>query len=94
MSTKITIEVSFRYCPKFERVEMFYYDEYKNLMSFCMEEGHNEASHDYYLSLKHTNGKQSKEIQENIKRITNYYNDEETQIKVMKKLKYRVCSYA
>jgi len=91
--TPIKIEVVFRYCPKFERVEMFYYDENLMLVCFSIEESHGEACHDYYLSLKHTNGKQSKEIQEKIKRITNYYNDEETQIKVMKKLKYRACSY-
>ena len=92
MSKKITIEVVFRYCPKFDRVEMFYYDEHLSLVCFTIEEGHNEACYDYYLSLQHTNDAEPR-VKAWISNIIKCYEDADTQLKVMKRLKYRVCSY-
>ena len=93
MSKKITIEVVFRYDKEYDYVQMFYYDEHKSLVCFCLEEGHGEAGIPYYRSTKHTNGEQPQSIKDKIQRIINYYTDDETELRVMKKLKHGVCSY-
>ena len=92
MSERITIELVFRYDKKFDRVEMFYYDEHKTLVCFSIEEGHGEASYEYYRSLQHTNDC-TPPIQAVIDNIIKCYENSDTKLRVMKRLKYRVCSY-
>ena len=91
---KLTIDVVFRYDKKFNYVQMFYWDEHKQLVCFCMEEGHGEASYEYYLSTQHLNGEITEEQEQKIQKIVNFYNDDETEIRVMKRLQRGVCSYA
>ena len=92
MSKKITIEVAFRYDKKWDRVEMFYFDEHLQLVNFSMEESHCTACYDYYLSLKPIDTKNQSQM-EKYQKIADYYNDDDTQIRVMKRLKYRTCIY-
>lgn len=44
------LTVTFRYNKKYDVVEMFFYDDNKDLNCFCMKEGHSQASYNYYLS--------------------------------------------
>jgi len=88
----ITIDVTFRYDKKFDRVEMFYYDEHKTLVCFSMEESHGEACYEYYLSLKPIDTKNQKQC-DAYRAIAKYYVDDDTKIRVMKRLKRCVCSY-
>ena len=37
---------------KFNQLELFYYDEYRTLVSFCYAEGHNECCLEYMYSCK------------------------------------------
>ena len=92
MSEKITIEVAFRYDKKWDRVEMFYFDEHLQLVVFTLEEGHSVASYDYYRSLKPIDSKSQHQC-DKYRAIAKEYKDETTAIRVMKRLKYRVCSY-
>jgi hypothetical protein len=93
----MTIEVAFRYNKKYDYVEMFYYDEYRgvenSLISFCMEEGHGKACYEHYLSLKPLDTKSQHQM-DKYRKIVNYYTDIKTKLRVMKRLKRGVCSYA
>ncbi len=37
-----------RYCPKYNEVLLFYYDDRKQLVCFCQSEGHSVADYGYY----------------------------------------------
>jgi hypothetical protein len=89
----ITIDVAFRYDKKWDRVEMFYYDEHKELVCFSREGGHGVACYEYYLSCKPIDTKNQKQM-DAYRAIAKYYVDDDTKIRVMKRLKYRECSYA
>ena len=88
----ITIDVAFRYDKKWDRVEMFYYDEHKTLVCFSMEESHGEACYEYYRSLKPIDTKSQHQM-DKYRAIAKYYVDDDTKIRVMKRLKRGVCSY-
>ena len=91
---RMVIDVAFRYDKKYDEVVMFYYDEHKTLICFTLGEGHSEASYEYYRSIKHLN-KPTKAQAECIKNYIKYYEgDGEIKLRVMKRLKYRHCSYA
>ena len=51
MSNKVLIKTCVR-LNKFNQLELFYYDEYKTLVSFTYAEGHNEYCLDYMYSCK------------------------------------------
>lgn len=68
---------------KYGETEMFYYDEDKNLVCFCLFEGHSYADYKYYLSCNSI-----KTINDDVKRIINYYEgDEDIKIEFKQKLK-------
>lgn len=45
MTTKLYIVP--RYCPKYNGVLLFYYDDRKQLVCFCQSEGHSVADYGY-----------------------------------------------
>ncbi len=94
MSKKITIECAIRWNKEYNIVELFYYDEHLDLVCFNFRESHGQACHEYYLSTQPITDKSPKEVLKRKQEMIEYYNDERTTLKVMKRLKYRVCSYA
>jgi len=90
----ITIEVVFRYNKIFDVVEMFYYDEHKDLVCFSLEEGHTIASYEYYLSCNPISLGALSPLRKKYEAIINYYeNDGTTHLRIMNRLKYKKCSY-
>lgn len=80
------LTVTFRHNKKYDIVEMFFYDDNKDLNCFCMKEGHNIASYEYYLStfpIKDIENNRDVEI------IKKYYSNYPNAIKVniVKRLK-------
>ena len=51
MSNKVLIKTCVR-LNKFNQLELFYYDEYKTLVSFTYAEGHNDCCIEYMYSCK------------------------------------------
>jgi len=94
----ITIDVAFRYNKKYDVVEMFYYDEYRgvegSLISFCMEEGHGKACYEHYLQDTKPIDTKSQHQMDKYRAIVKYYVDDDTKLRVLKRLKRGVCSYA
>jgi len=43
------LNVTFRKNKKFGEIEMFYYNDRKDLECVCISEGHNVANYDYYI---------------------------------------------
>lgn len=93
---KEQLNVTFRYCKKFEEVEMFYYDERKDLVCVTMSEGHTTACYAYYTDdtrpIKENNGKytatlKGKEIDctQEVQKLINWYSDVE--LKIVQRLK-------
>lgn len=82
----IPLKVVFRYNKKFNYVEMFYYNEFKELVCFCLEECHSTASYNYYLSTKLINDPLKND---RVLKIINYYENgqDPIKLKIMKKLK-------
>ena len=80
------LKVTFRYNKKFGYTEMFYYNEHKDMVCFCMQECHNTCCYDYYLSCTPI-----KDIENNseVQTIISYYasNPEPTEVQIMKRLK-------
>ena len=91
MNQHILIKATIRYNSKFNYIELFYYNEHKELVSYCQEEGHNSCCYDYYLSTKPISN--YPHLKEQAERLVKLYEDEATKVMVMKRLQIGVCSY-
>jgi hypothetical protein len=86
MDKKEKIQVTFRYNKKFGYTEMFYYDDRKDMVCFCMQEGHSTCCYDYYLSLTPIlDIEDNRDVQTIIKYYSSYPNAIE--LEIMKRLK-------
>ena len=60
-----------RYCPKYNEVLLFYYDDKRQLVCFCQSEGHSVSDYGYYKnSTKPVPPEKQKEAEDHFKSYT------------------------
>lgn len=77
------IKVVFRYNKDFDYVEMFYYDERKDLVCFCLEEGHSTASYLYYKNDTVPVPADDTRLQSRVTAIKKYYKSSPDRLEVI-----------
>ena len=91
---KLKIKAVVRYNREWNSVELFWVDEHKQLVSYSPQEGHNDASYEYYLScMSLKSAKRIDGIQERADALVKIYNDDETELIIQERIKMNECSY-